>query len=159
MQRPKRLPVWFLGWEDALEWCMETHSSILAWRIPWTEEPGRLQSIGHKESDMTEQLTHTPHLTCFASKFLNFRDGAPSPLITRTMKPYNVLLLRQWKLILHMQTWNPWWIITMIIMMEIVIKRPLCHGTHNSYFSLPVFTFFTNTWKFCFKDFLKNLIC
>ena len=36
---------------------MATHSSILAWRIPWTEKPGRLQSMGHKESDMTEQLT------------------------------------------------------------------------------------------------------
>ena len=35
-----------LGWEDALEEDMATHSSILAWRIPWTEEPGRLQSIG-----------------------------------------------------------------------------------------------------------------
>ena len=35
-----------LGWEDALEDGMATHSSILAWRIPWTEEPGGLQSIG-----------------------------------------------------------------------------------------------------------------
>ena len=35
-----------LGWEDALEEDMETYSSILAWRIPWTEEPGRLQSTG-----------------------------------------------------------------------------------------------------------------
>ena len=35
---------------------------ILAWRIPGTEEPGRLHSMGHKESDMTERLTHaTPH--------------------------------------------------------------------------------------------------
>ena len=34
------------GWEDPLEKEMATHSSILAWRIPWTEEPGRLQSIG-----------------------------------------------------------------------------------------------------------------
>ena len=33
---------------------MATHSSILAWGIPWTEEPGRLQSQGHKESHMTE---------------------------------------------------------------------------------------------------------
>ena len=31
----------------------DTHSSVLAWRIPWTEEPGRLQSMGHKESDTT----------------------------------------------------------------------------------------------------------
>ena len=35
-----------LGWEDPLEEDMATHSSILAWRIPWTEEPGRLQSTG-----------------------------------------------------------------------------------------------------------------
>ena len=35
-----------LGWEDALEEGTATHSSILAWRIPWTEEPGGLQSMG-----------------------------------------------------------------------------------------------------------------
>ena len=37
---------------------MAVHSSILAWRIPWTEKPGKLQSIS-KESDTTEGLTHT----------------------------------------------------------------------------------------------------
>ena len=35
-----------LGWDDPLEKGMATHFSILAWRIPWTEEPGRLQSVG-----------------------------------------------------------------------------------------------------------------
>ena len=35
-----------LGWEDSLEEEMATHSSVLAWRIPWTEEPGGLQSVG-----------------------------------------------------------------------------------------------------------------
>ena len=40
-----------------LEKEMATHSSILAWRIPWTEEPGGLQSMGAKGSDTTEQLT------------------------------------------------------------------------------------------------------
>ena len=35
-----------LGWEDSLEEGMATHSSILVWRIPWTEEPGRLQPTG-----------------------------------------------------------------------------------------------------------------
>ena len=35
-----------LGWEDALEEEMATHSSLLAWKIPWTEEPGRLWSMG-----------------------------------------------------------------------------------------------------------------
>ena len=43
-----------LGWEDTLEEGMATHSNILAWRIPWTEEPGRLQSQGYTESDRTE---------------------------------------------------------------------------------------------------------
>ena len=39
-----------LGWEDLLEKGMATHSSILAWRIPWTEEPGGLQSMGISKS-------------------------------------------------------------------------------------------------------------
>ena len=43
--------VHFLGREDPLEKEMATHSSILAWRMPWTEEPGRLQSMGSQESD------------------------------------------------------------------------------------------------------------
>jgi len=42
-----------LDWEDPLEKEMATHSSILAWEIPWTEEPGGLQSMGHEESNMT----------------------------------------------------------------------------------------------------------
>ena len=46
-----------LGQEDPLEKEMATHSCILAWRTPWTEEPGLLQSMGGKELDMTEQLT------------------------------------------------------------------------------------------------------
>ena len=45
-----------LGPEDSLEKGMTTHAS--AWRILWTEEAGRLQSTGSKESDMTERLTH-----------------------------------------------------------------------------------------------------
>ena len=44
----------FLGQEDPLEEEMVTYSSILAWRIPWTEEPGGLQSQGLKELRMTE---------------------------------------------------------------------------------------------------------
>ena len=45
-----------LGREDPLEKEMETYSSILAWRISWTEELGGLQSTGHKELDTIEQL-------------------------------------------------------------------------------------------------------
>ena len=43
----------FLGWEDPLEKEMTTHSSILAWKIPSTEKPGGLQSMGSQESDTT----------------------------------------------------------------------------------------------------------
>ena len=63
-----------LGLEGPLENEMATHSSILAWEVPWTEELGGLQSTGHKESDTTEPLgkpdsaicTHmsTPTWTC-----------------------------------------------------------------------------------------------
>ena len=58
-QSVKNLPamqktrVQFLGREDPLEKEMATHSSILAWRIPWTEEPSRLQSMGLQELDTT----------------------------------------------------------------------------------------------------------
>ena len=51
--------VQYLGQEDPLEEGMVTHSSILAWRIPWTEEPGGLYSPwGRKESDTTEATSH-----------------------------------------------------------------------------------------------------
>ena len=50
-----------LGWEDALEKEMAIHSSTIAWKIPWTEEPVRLQSVGCKESDTTEATEHSTH--------------------------------------------------------------------------------------------------
>ena len=64
-QTVKRLPtlqetwVQSLGWADPLEKEMAAHSSILAWEIPWTEEPGGLQSMGLQRMDTTERLTHT----------------------------------------------------------------------------------------------------
>ena len=60
-QMVKNLPavqetwIWSMGWEDPLEKKMETQASILAWRIPWTEEPGRVTKsqtvVGHDWSD------------------------------------------------------------------------------------------------------------
>ena len=47
-----------LDGEDPLEKRMATHSSILAWGIPWTEEPGRLQSMGHKELKKKKKRYH-----------------------------------------------------------------------------------------------------
>ena len=71
---PAKQETWIqsLGWEDPLEKVMATHSSILAWRIPRTEEPGGLQSMElTKELDMTLQLSNNskplwPH--CFIYK-------------------------------------------------------------------------------------------
>ena len=46
VQETQEIWIWPLGWEDPLEEKMATHYSILAWKIPWTKKPGRLQSIG-----------------------------------------------------------------------------------------------------------------
>ena len=54
MQELQGTRVQSLGWGDSLEAGMATHSSILAWRTPWTEEPGGYNPWGHKESDTTE---------------------------------------------------------------------------------------------------------
>ena len=69
-----------LGREDPMEEEMATHTSILSWRIPWTEEPGGLRSWGRRESDTTE---HT-HAVCSA-KTLEPHEGLhvdPSPVLT-----------------------------------------------------------------------------
>ena len=76
-----------MGWEDPLGMEMVTHSSILAWRIPWTEKPGGLQSLGRKESDTTEQLTHTEKSTmkntwkCFLQDSNSLRCGMLSNVL------------------------------------------------------------------------------
>ena len=54
MQETQEMLVQSLGWKDPLEEEMATHSTIVPWRIPWTEEPGGLQSMGSQESDTTE---------------------------------------------------------------------------------------------------------
>ena len=62
MQETQEPLVPSLGREDPLEKEMATHSSILAWKVLWTEEPGALQSMGSKESDMTEWLSTHAHM-------------------------------------------------------------------------------------------------
>ena len=75
--------VWSLGWEDPLQKGMATHSSILAWRIPWTEELGELQfmgsqRLGHDWANDTQRhkeqiLMHLFERTCILQRnFLNF---------------------------------------------------------------------------------------
>ena len=62
-----------LGQEDLLKKEMATHSSILDWKIPWMEEPGRLQSMGRKESDTTERLHFLLHEIESTSKVVGTR--------------------------------------------------------------------------------------
>ena len=51
------------GWEDPLEEGMAIHSSILAWRVPWTEEPGGLQSTGsHSQTRLSDEEQHSTAL-------------------------------------------------------------------------------------------------
>ena len=57
VQDPQEIWVHYLGWKDPLEKRMATYSSILAWRIPWTEEPGGYTPWLVKESDINEWLT------------------------------------------------------------------------------------------------------
>ena len=64
----QEIQVQFLGQEDSLEKEMASHSSTLAWRIPSTEDPGRLQSMGHKELDTTEPKHF--HLIATSAKWL-----------------------------------------------------------------------------------------
>ena len=72
-----------LGWEDPLEKAMAIHSSTLAWKIPWTEEPDGLHPWGRQESDMTEATEHAhihmyintymhTHIHIFTSMYINF---------------------------------------------------------------------------------------
>ena len=58
-------PVRFLGWADALEKGMATHSSILAWEIPWTEEPGGLEPMGSQRVGRDWAHTHTHSASLF----------------------------------------------------------------------------------------------
>ena len=61
-----------LGWEDGLEEDMATHSSIPAWRVPWTEEPGGLQSMGSQRVGQTAigHSTYSIHMSVPISQFL-----------------------------------------------------------------------------------------
>ena len=66
MQETQETQVQSLGQEDPLEEEMATHSSILAWKIPWTEEPGGLQSMGSqrgRHNRVTEHALTLPYLT------------------------------------------------------------------------------------------------
>ena len=74
MQETQETWVQSLGREDPLEEGMATHSSILAWKIPWTEELGGLQSMGSQESDATE---HTYRLSIYVFQNSHVKISPP----------------------------------------------------------------------------------
>ena len=79
-----------LGWEEPLEKEMAIHSSTIAWKIPWTEEPGRLQSMGRKESDTTEQLHfHFHYLPWLKTEDEGNRNATISLEIMKKIKDIN----------------------------------------------------------------------
>ena len=85
-----------LGWEDPLAKEMATHSSTLVWKIPWTEEPGRLQSMG-SQSDTTEWL----YFTMF--KWLLKELASSSHIHTYTDTRW---LLAVWRRCIHFADWS-----------------------------------------------------
>ena len=89
--------VWSLGWEDALEESMEAHSSILTWRISWTEEPGGLVHRVTKSQHNWSNLAHTHPNTILShpthkSENCAWADHTPNRL------PHNVFKILPWKL-------------------------------------------------------------
>ena len=74
--------VWFLGWEDPLEKGMATRSSILAWRIPWTKETGRLQSTGLQRVGhdwVTSTTTMAESKEELKSLLMEMKEGSEKP--------------------------------------------------------------------------------
>ena len=89
----------FLGWETPLEKGITTHSSILAWRIPWTEEPGRLQSMGVTKSQTWLSDFHFlffPNILLFSSNFRSMSVDTGLRVFffppTPTLKTRNLLI-------------------------------------------------------------------
>ena len=98
MQETQEIQVRSVGCEDSLEEETATHSSIFAWRIPWTEEPGRLQSTGLQESDTTECThAHAHTHTRWSDQFGFFKEFFKIfyvPVVLLCFKLAMILLLK-----------------------------------------------------------------
>ena len=114
--RNEEMPAWSLSWEDPLEEEMAIHSSILAWRIPRTEEPGELQSIGshrvrHNWSDFTRmhikrfwaiRSNPEPESLKFIAEMIQTAFSTPFPshpfYLILFIVPLTHLLCKRWEL-------------------------------------------------------------
>ena len=86
----KETCVWSLCREDPLEYKMATHSSILAWEIPWTEEPARLQSVGCRRVGCDLVTTHTHTHTHTHECYVHLLESKSASIRSQT----SVLVLR-----------------------------------------------------------------
>ena len=88
----------FLGLEDPLKKEMATHSSVLAWRISWTEEPDGLQSTGLQGLDMTEQLTCCMYIYSLILKEINPEYSLEGLILKLKLQCFGQLTLRAYSL-------------------------------------------------------------
>ena len=77
--------VWSLGWEDPLEKEMATHSSLLAWEIPWTEEPGKLQFKGSKRVKHNSLIKPSPSSFCRTLNLAKSQYSHPHRVLNNTI--------------------------------------------------------------------------
>ena len=126
--------VWFLGWEDPLEMEMATHSSTLAWKIPWMNEPGRLQSTGSQRvgHNWATSLTHSRFVIAFLPR----------------RKHLLISWLQYVVLQMHSSITNALFLISSGV-------SPNCFLIKNSHFPLKMINSFLANWSFLFPSLLE----
>ena len=116
-----------LGWEDPLEEGMATHSSILAWRIPWREEPGRLQSIGSQTVTHDSSNLASRHASIYSTMYKHTHTHTHTHTITTHCIVYLVLLQYVY---LH----------ALVLKLDVLLDLSFCpHFSHDSiiFYSFP----------------------
>ena len=108
--------VWSLGWEDRLEEGMAAHFSVLAWEIPWREEPGGLQSMGSQRSRTWRSTlhAHTMHTSCLCEWFENchwrIRGWTDRVWVTLAVLPVTVQSPPPSSVLGHGSCISSWWV-------------------------------------------------
>ena len=136
--------VWSLGRENPLEKGMAMHSSILAWRIPWTEDPGGLQSMGSQESDMTEWLTLP--LSQMSMPLSQFSPPSPFPHVPKSILYVSVSIFSLYMphlVYLVIYQWMLVWVIFLCLLLKQILTYWLFVFLHlQMVCSWPLLTFF-----------------